>query len=191
MTSEPTHPLEETAVLLDRVRAGDRGAADDLVRRFLPPLRRWAHGRLPRRARHLAETEDLVQMTLIRALERVEGFESRREGAFLAYLRRILLNALRDEIRRVDRRGEHLDVDDSEGEPPLVAEAVGTEVLVAYETALARLPEKVQEAIILRLEFQWSYAEIAEAVDSPSANAVRMTISRGLVELAEVMRDPE
>ena len=31
-------------------------------------------------------------MTLIRALDNVENFESRREGAFLAYPRKILMN---------------------------------------------------------------------------------------------------
>lgn len=190
MGQESVQRLDETAILLDRVRAGDRGAADDLVARFLPPLQRWAHGRLPARARYLADTEDLVHITLVRALEKVEDFESRREGAFLAYLRRILLNTLRDEIRKVDRRGERVDVEVSEGEPSLVENAVGVETLVAYERALATLPEQVQEAIVLRVEFQWSYAEIAPAVGSPSANAVRMTISRGLLQLAEVMRDP-
>ena len=188
--SETTPSLGQTAVLLDRVRAGDARAADELAARFLPPLRRWAQGRMPLRARHLAETDDLVQIALVRALNRVEDFDARREGAFLAYLRQILLNAMRDEIRRADRHGERLEVEDAAAEPSLVEDAVGVDVLVAYETALATLPEAIQEAIVLRVEFQWSYAEIAEATGSPSANATRMAISRGLVQLAEVMRDP-
>jgi DNA-directed RNA polymerase specialized sigma24 family protein len=36
-----------------------------------------------------------------RAFDHVEGFEPRFEGAFFAYLRRILMNRIRDEIRRV------------------------------------------------------------------------------------------
>lgn len=183
-------PMDRTAVLLDRIRAGDARAADELAARFLPPLRRWARGRLPLRARHLAETDDLVQIALVRALNRVEDFDSRREGAFLAYLRQILLNALRDEIRRADRRGERVDPEDAAAEPSLVEDAVGVDVLVAYETALAELSPALQEAIVLRVEFQWSYAEIAAATGSPSANATRMAITRGLVQLAEVMRDP-
>ncbi|HKK69645.1 MAG TPA: RNA polymerase sigma factor [Candidatus Krumholzibacteria bacterium] len=182
--------MDRTAVLLDRIRAGDARAADELAARFLPPLRRWARGRLPLRARHLAETDDLVQIALVRALNRVEDFDSRREGAFLAYLRQILLNALRDEIRRADRHGERVDPEDAAAEPSLVEDAVGVDVLVAYETALAELPPTLQEAIVLRVEFQWNYAEIAAATGSPSANATRMAITRGLVQLAEVMRDP-
>src|SRR2546425_1202149 len=71
--------LESTASLLARVRAGDSGARDRLLVRYMAILRRWAHGRLPRRARHLADTEDLVQTTLVRALDGVQRFEPRRE----------------------------------------------------------------------------------------------------------------
>ena len=72
-------------------RAGDQRARERLVSRFLPILRNWATGRLPGGARDLAETDDLVQITLVRALDHIDRFEHRGEGAFLAYLRRILL----------------------------------------------------------------------------------------------------
>ena len=185
---EETQPLETTADLLGKVRSGDAAATDRLVKRYLPILRRWAHGRLPGHARDLADTDDLVQVTLLKALDKVGTFEPQREGAFLAYLRRIFLNSMKDEIRRVNRRPQRKDVDDELlVDPALVVQAVGVETLVSYEAALAKLPETTQEAIILRVEFGFSYAEIAEAIESPSANAARMTVSRGLAKLAEEM----
>jgi DNA-directed RNA polymerase specialized sigma24 family protein len=93
--------LESTTSLLQQVAAGDDQARERLCQHFLPILSRWAHGRLPDYARDLSETQDLVQAALIRALDHVEDFESLREGAFLAYLRKILLNNIRMEIRRV------------------------------------------------------------------------------------------
>lgn len=96
--------VESTAKLLARVRAGDRLAREDLVRRYLATLLRWGHRRLPQHARDLSDTQDLVQTTLLKALDRVGDFEPRREGAFLAYLRTILLNEVRGEIRRVASR---------------------------------------------------------------------------------------
>jgi hypothetical protein len=39
--------------LLARAQAGDREALDLLIIRFLPRMRRWAHGRLPPFARDL------------------------------------------------------------------------------------------------------------------------------------------
>jgi len=184
---EPQPPLEKTADLLAEVRAGSSGATTRLVQRYLPILRRWAHGRLPPHARDLADTDDLVQITLIRALDHVEGFEPRRERAFLAYLRQILLNSLRDEIRRVNRRPARKDLTDDLADPSLVVKQVGVETMVTYERALATLPERSQEAVILRIEFGFSYQEIADAIESPSANAARMTVTRALAQLAEVL----
>jgi RNA polymerase sigma-70 factor (ECF subfamily) len=186
---ETTAALEKTADLLRQVREGRGGAVDRLVKRYLPILRRWAHGRLPGHARDLSDTDDLVQITLIRALEHIEDFEPRREGAFLAYLRRILLNSLRDEIRRVNRRPVRKDIDDVVADPALVVNAVGVETLIAYERALATLPERQQEAVVLRIEFGFSFQEVADAIESPSANAARMMVTRALAQMAEVMDD--
>src|SRR5690606_2412050 len=95
-----TEKLESTASLLAMVKGGDEAARERLCALYLPMLMRWAHGRLPPQARGLAETCDLVQATLIQALAQLGRFESRHEGAFLAYLRTALLNNLRNEIRR-------------------------------------------------------------------------------------------
>jgi len=176
-------------MLLQSVRDGDAAARERLAARYLPMLRRWARGRLPQGAREMLDTDDLVQITLLRALEKVEEFEPRREGAFLAYLRRIVLNSVRDEIRRVARRPgrtplvEELPADG----PSLLERAIGREAVEAYEAALATLPEEQQEAVVLRIEFGFTYPEIAEALCRPSANAARMMVSRALVRLAEVM----
>lgn len=80
--------VESTDTLLARVRAGESGAREVLFARYLPLLQRWARGRLPHHARDLLDTSDLVQMTLMRTLNKVDGFESRHEGAFLGYLRK-------------------------------------------------------------------------------------------------------
>src|SRR4249920_1526604 len=107
----PSQPLESTLSLLERIRCGDAAARERLVARCLPVLRAWAHGRLPPHARGLADTDDVVQITLIRALNHLESFEYRHDGALLAYLRQGVLNAIRQEIRRGRRRpaGEELD----------------------------------------------------------------------------------
>src|SRR5512140_2869820 len=95
-----------TARLLRLVREGDARARETLCARYLKSLRPFAHGRVPRYARDLLDTDDLVQVTVVRALSHIERFEPRREGAFLAYLRQILLNQVRDEARRVARKPE-------------------------------------------------------------------------------------
>ena len=173
------------------VREGDDEAREQLVARYLPIIRRWARGRLPARARDLAETDDLVQITLLRALNRLSEFEPRREGAFLAYLRKILLNSMREEIRRSGRMPARERLSDTSSEPAAVASETDIDTLIAYESALGRLPALQHEAVVLRIEFGLSYAEIAAAIGSPSSDAARMKVKRGLVRLAETMQDPD
>jgi RNA polymerase sigma-70 factor (ECF subfamily) len=128
-------------------------------------------------------------VTLTRAIRRVAHFESRREGAFLAYLRRILLNALRDEIRRAARSPglEPLTDDLMDSRPSLLEEAIGREAMECYEKALASLSKMNQEALILRVEFGYSYEHIAMVMGRASPDAARMMVSRSLVKLAEAL----
>jgi len=187
--AQPGGGLETTADLLSRLRDGDLSARDPLVSRYIPPLRRWAHGRLPGYARDLLDTDDLVQIALLRALDQIEGFEPRHGGAFLAYLKSIVQNQIKDEIRKVGRKpgreGMAEDLLDA-GLSPLDG-ALARDVREKYEAALARLPAEQQEAVIMRIEMGCTYEEIAQAVGSPSPNAARMTISRALVRLSEFM----
>ena len=178
--------LESTATLLALARGGDRAARDRLAARYLPILRRVAHGRLPSGARGMADTDDLVQVTLIRALNRVESFEARGEGAFLAYLRRILLTQIRDLTRRAATRPAQiaLDADQASRDPSPLENAIGAERLDRYEEALEALSERDRQAVILRLEMGFTYAEIAEALGVASPNAVRMAVVRALARMS-------
>jgi len=181
-----------TASLLIRARSGDAPAREALATRYIKMLGRWAHGRVPHTARDLIDTDDLVQQTLVRAFNNLEGFESRGEGAFVAYLRQILLNQIRDQSRRAKRRPEHVELDESyeesRSESPL-EQAIGRDRLRDYEAALARLGEGQRHAVILRLEMGMRYREIAEALDIPNANAARSLVGRGMANIAGLMRD--
>jgi RNA polymerase sigma factor (sigma-70 family) len=181
--------LESTATLLARVRNGDHEARERLVRRYLVLLQRWAHGRVPPRARRFADTDDLVQTTLMRALGAVQHFEPRREGAFLAYLRKILLNQLRTVVQRADGGPPLRSLTDTlEGaRPSPLEEAIGSEAMEAYEAALDCLTEDQREAVVLRIEMGLSFQDVADATESPSADAARMLVARGLARLSERM----
>lgn len=183
---------ESTAVLLQRIREGDDSARDRLLERYLPVLRRWAHGRLPAKARGFADTDDLVQITLVRVLKQLERFEPRHEGAFLAYLRRILINAMRNEIARAATRGKQEEVGEALPDPgpsPLES-ALGRDLLDRYEAAFAMLGEEQQEAVFMRVEMGLGYEAIAEAMEKNSANTARMIVARAVAQLAAMMEEP-
>lgn len=178
---------ESTATLLSLLRQGDGSARERLMARYLPILRRWAHGRLPTQARDLNDTNDLVQITLLSALKNLDQFESRHEGALLAYLRTSLLNAVRNELRRVGRSGvlEPLPDDVERLAAETQVPRLDSSQWLDYEDALSKLPQIKREALLLRLEFGMSYAEIAAAMDRPSEAAARMMVSRALIDLAQ------
>jgi RNA polymerase sigma factor (sigma-70 family) len=181
--------LESTTDLLALVHAGDQGAVERLLQIYTPLLTRWAHGRLPGYARGLSDTDDLVQITLIRVLGKLETFEAQHPGAFLAYLRRGLLNNLRNEIRHASHRPR--------GEPPPeglrspgpspLEQTIGVRALEAYEAALEQLTDDQKAAVTLRLEMGCKHEEIASLLGKPSANAARMLVARGLARLAELI----
>jgi RNA polymerase sigma-70 factor, ECF subfamily len=179
--------LDSTFELISRARAGDQEAIERLFARHLKPLQRWASGRLPRWARDLADTDDLVQEALFQTFKNIGDFEPRRVGALLAYLRQAVLNRLRDELRRKARRPDTADLDGLENvtaRSPL-EEAIGRQALEDYEEALGRLRPEEREAIIARVEIGYTYAELAEALGKPSAEAARKTARRALLRLAE------
>lgn len=178
---------ESSLALVRRAHDGDVAAQNELCARYLPRLQRWAHGRLPVWARGALDTHDLVQDTFIRVLGRIGEFDPRHEGAFNGYLRQALLNRLRDEIRRAHRRApaEPLDTSRPGSDPSPLEEAIGQEALERYEAALARLRPSDREAIVLRIEMRWPYAEIAAALAKPSIAAAQMAVNRALVRLAE------
>ena len=184
-------PLSATTDLLQRARRGDQEALNDLFRRQLPSLRRWARGRLPKWTRDLRDTEDLVQETLTQTLRHVDSFEPRHEGALQAYLRQALMNRIRDEIRRVTRYPTAAGLDDEDAFMDAAAspldEAIGTEAAERYEAALQRLRPEEREVIIARVEMQQSYQQIAAAHGKSSPDAARMAVTRALVRLAEEM----
>ncbi|MEM1088942.1 MAG: sigma-70 family RNA polymerase sigma factor [Pseudomonadota bacterium] len=187
--SESEQPGITTTALLDRANSGDEAARDALFQRVLPMLRRFARGRLPAWGRDSAETEDLVQITLLRAFKRLGDFKAERPGAFLSYLRTIMMNAVRDEIRKKGRRPHSTSsVEEAVIDPEsVVANVVGMETIDAYEGAMAELNEGRREAVMMHVEFGMTYAEVALELGLPSANAARMRIKRGLEEVARLM----
>jgi RNA polymerase sigma-70 factor (ECF subfamily) len=184
------HGLESTFHLLALVRAGDKSALERLFARHVRPLRRWASGRLPVWARQLTDTDDLVQDALVQTFKRIEEFEPRGVGALQAYLRRAVINRLRDELRRRGRQPDLASLDDVEVESdqsPL-EQAIGREGIERYQRALERLDPDERDLIIARMEMGYTYDELAQAMGKPTGEAARKAAHRALVKLIGEMQ---
>jgi RNA polymerase sigma-70 factor, ECF subfamily len=190
LPDRPTGTLS-TVDLLERFKQGDEEAVDQLVERSIPPLRRWARGRLPQWARSLEETQDVVQHAVLCALPRLKTFTARHPGALQAYLRRAVDNHIKDEIRKVKVRPALAELpDDQPDEGPSQVEFLSRQELVErYRAALKTLRVADRQVIIARVERQQDYDEIAASCGKPSVDAARMAVARALKNLLNAMSE--
>lgn len=196
--TEPLDPIDDrppapelmiTGDLLSRAKGGDRSALGALMERYRPRLVRWASGRLPAYARSLLDTNDLVQETLLRAIEVLDSIEVRGPGVFQAYVRQAVLNRIRDQVRWARRRPGQDGVPETleDAAPSPLERAIGTETLERYERALERLSEDERRLLHLRIELDFSYEEVAAITERGSRDAARMAVQRALRKLADEM----
>ena len=100
------------------------------------------------------------------------------------------MNRIRNEIRRGMRHPAPATLDSAvpdAGQSPL-EELLGKQGVEAFDEAMATLAPDDREAIIGRVEFGLSYAELAAAMGRPSADAARMVVGRALLKLAKRLR---
>ncbi len=183
--SESTAANHTTALLLNRIRGGDERARAELAQRLQPLLWRFARGRVPQLLRHQQDTGDLVQITWLRVLDRLDELRVDNPGDFFAYLRTVLVNALRETLRRQGRApvlppGGSRDIADSDVLP---ADAIPLDAWLEYEQSLARLPAAHRVLVLMRFEFGMSFIEIAAELGE-SADGVRMKLKRALGRMA-------
>lgn len=175
--------------LVLRARDGDEVARNELCARYLPRLRRWAHGRLPLSARDHLDTEDIVQDTLLQSVRRLGDFTPRHDHAFSAYVCTALRNRLRDAVRRAATRpaGQPLSPDAPSTDPTPLERAVGVQAVHRYEAALRELRDGDRELVVARVELGLDYAEIAALTGKSSLAATRVAVSRALLRLGVAM----
>jgi RNA polymerase sigma factor (sigma-70 family) len=187
--ANPPTRLLITAELIQRSKDGDRRAIEALMARYRPRLVRWATGRLPSSARSLLDTSDLVQETLLRAMQALDGLEVGAPGMFQAYVRQAILNRIRDQIRWARRRpGTDDAMEEIEDAAPSPLEgAIDADLLEHYERALGQLTEPERQLIHLRVELDLGYEEIAAITNRATSDAARMAVQRTIRKLAEIL----
>jgi RNA polymerase sigma factor (sigma-70 family) len=163
--------------------AGDRGAFDELFRRYAPILLRV----LARQLRTPEEANDLVQQTFLQLHRARNDF---RPGARLRpWLFTIALNLKREHFRRVKRRPESpLELD---GRSDPAVQPSGPERADAEKTvrrALDQIPDDHREVIVLHWFEGLSFAEVSEVVGA-SVSAVKVRAHRGYVALRRLLAD--
>ena len=179
--------------LLEAARAGDEDAFADLVAPYQAQLRAHCYRMLG----SLADAEDALQDTLLRAWRGVTGFESR--SSLRSWLYRIATNASLRLIEKRPTRVLPIDyapaADPHDGPAERLVEAIGLEpvpdgelgleaellgpdaryeqresIELAFTAALQHLPARQRAVLILRDVLGFSARETAEALETTSVS---------------------
>jgi RNA polymerase sigma-70 factor, ECF subfamily len=169
------------AELVSRFRAGDAGAATDLIARH----ERRVYAVCLRVLGNPDDAADAAQDALLAMVRKLDGF--RGEAAFTTWLYRVAMNVCYDHLRRAQRRPVLRRQDDAAAPEPALedhADAVAGAHDVA--AALAQVPEDFRVAIVLADVHDLPYDEIAKVLDLP-VGTVKSRVHRGRIALARAL----
>lgn len=160
------HPEPDDATLITSWRAGNEGAAAELVRRHARAVARFLAAAGARE-----DVDDLVQEAFFRAFRHIATY--RAGASFRTWVMTIASNALTDLRRTRGRRpvvplGDH-DVADERADPHRAA--VERDLLARVEREVGRLPPMQRDVFLLRAQQGLDYGAIARALDTSSGAA--------------------
>ena len=182
MTRTPEPPLpDEEAEWIWAAQNGDRAAFARLIDCYWDRLYRWLYHLT--RDRHAAE--DLTQETFLRALAAVKSF---RPGSnFRAWVFRIGHNNFVNQ-KRSERRTKHQLPDDAPapGEGHAESSAENRETLEVVNRAVADLPSDFRAALLLRVNEELSFREIAKVLNTTEETA-RWRVFKARQKLMKVL----
>jgi len=187
-------PPDPDAVLMLRVKRGDRAAFAELVEKYKQPVMNFVY----RSLRDETEAEDLAQNVFLQVYKSRNRYK--QTAKFSTWLFTIARNLCLNELRRRSRHpAESIEETQAENEdqpqrqyedksqmaPP--EKLLQGELAQKIEEALAELPENQRSAILLCRQDELSYEEIAGILDC-SLSATKSLIHRGRETLKEKLK---
>jgi RNA polymerase sigma-70 factor (ECF subfamily) len=191
---------------IERAIAGDPVALERLLLDYYAPLAEHVSVALPASIRSVVGIDDIIQQVYSQVFRDIGSFESREDSSFLAWLKTIADNRIRDNLRqhRAKKRGgdqRRVIALPNEGSPfvdDLVEEYAATsvtpsrevarrEAIQAIQIALADLPKDYRLVVQLRYFDGLSLEETAEAVGK-TTGAVRGVLDRAKQKIRESLQ---
>ena len=172
----------DSAEFVDRLRAGDRRAFEELVR----TQQHRVYGLALRMLGNAAEAQDVAQEAFLRAHRGLAEFrgDARLSTWLYAIVSRLCLNRLAGSERRLARHGEEALAKLADAGPGPDQALERGELEEALHRAIAELPEERRIVVVLRDVEGLAYDEIAEVLDLP-VGTVRSRLHRARLDLKE------
>jgi RNA polymerase sigma factor (sigma-70 family) len=175
-------PSESESILAMAASRGDREALETLLRRNWP----WLKGMALAKTYRADKADDILQEICIKVIDNIRTLkEPERFKPWLATIaRREIVNCWREQSKESQlmhemAKHEELKLHQNDGK---TQDRWSEETCETILAALKRLPEKYQEVFMLKYIKDYSYAEIAEALDIPFTTVqIRLTRSRRMI----------
>ena len=188
--SAPIAPSPEIADLVRRAQRGETGAFQDLVREFLPQVRRFARAF----ARDAADADDLAQEALIKAYRSLGGY--RLESTFATWLYTIVRHAYLDAVKsrgaREMARAMPLSAQPAQVDPAPAADAALEQAQAHAHlwAAIGQVPADFRTVLVLFDIEGLTHEEVA-AVEGVPVGTVKSRLFRGRAALRDLLRRAE
>jgi len=166
--------------IVERFRAGERRAFDELVRRHQRSLWRVAR----RYVKNDADAADVAQQAFVRAFRALDGF--RGAASVRSWLYRIAINLSLNHVRDHAREIVEEEVPDAGVGATGAQRIIADEEAARLRTAIAELPPKQRMVLELRVFDDLSFREVAELADC-TENAAKVNFHYAVKRLKEIL----
>ncbi len=175
--------MDEDLDLIIRTETGEREAFDELVLKYQKPL----YALLYRMVSSHEDSADLLQKTFVKAYLGLGSFE--RRSSFKTWLYQIAINLAKNIYRDRSRIG-YVPIDDiAIGKDPRTLDAlVQKESKQLLRKAFSQLPEKQRMTVMLRVQEDRKFTEIAEIMGC-SLGTAKANYHHGVQKLKVLMED--
>lgn len=188
--------------LLERAKAGSAEAVEALYARYGARLLAYIRLRLGRDLRTRLESRDILQASLLKSLQHLDGFRGSGTESLMAWLARIAEHEIRDraDYYKRQRRDAAREVPIDDDAPVAAASRSAlTRVILSEEAerleqAIESLAPEHREVIVLRKFEELPFGDIARRMGR-TPDACRMLLARAMtaltLRLAETSDEPD
>jgi RNA polymerase sigma-70 factor (ECF subfamily) len=183
--TEPTGPVSNAQVLVDRARVGDQAAFENLVRLHADRL----HAVVRRLVDDEHDAQEVTQETFLRAWRAIGKFKG--DSQFFTWLYRIGVNeANRRTARNRSRPVASLDdqIEPADGRPGPAQSLQHRDLRRALEQAISELKPEYRAPLVLRDVEGFSTTQAAEILSLGEA-AFKSRLHRARLEVRSAIRD--
>jgi len=186
--SDSPYHAPEVLTWVVAAQAGDQAAFGLLVERF----QRDVYGKAFAILKNHLDADDVVQETFLRVFRALPGF--RFESSFRTWLITITTRQALNFLAR--KRTGHESLDGGEdGQEHLALRVEGNQMTALLDQesrrllreALPRLPQRQKQALMLKIQNDWKYEEIAREMDI-SVGSVKAHIFHAIQNLSQLVR---